>query len=396
MMPLLTFTKDGQRRTTTDKNRRWCLSLSVVVCLCLSLPSAARAQGSIFALHGLGWSGRPVSARAAATGGGLGMFDPQMNLNPATLTRWRSVAAWGVGAPTDRSYTSPTVNADQQTVRFPLFGFATLLPTRLAFSLSVSDFMDRTWTLTETDSLPLRGQMETFTDAGRSIGGISDMTLASGYRLTSTISVGLGFHYYLGSTRLTAQRLYTSGAYQEILEQSQTDFRGAGIGGGVLWTLPRIDVSLSGRLNGRLRSHNTSGEVTHTKLPAQFAAGVRWQAVPGVFLAGSAVYDGWKAAESGLGAGVVRNVWALGIGAEVQSTSVLGIRTPLRLGYRTRTMPFTSLGEPISEWGISGGVGFNLARDRTTLDLAVESGRRSSGPAKESFRSIFVGLTVRP
>ena len=387
--------EDRMGQNKTEKNRT-ILSFSVVLCLSLAFSVPAHAQGSIFALHGLGWSARPVSSRAAATGGGLAMFDPSMNLNPANLTRWRSVAAWGVGAPTKRSYESPTVAADQQTVRFPLFGFATVLPTRTAFSISISDFLDRTWTLTETDSLLLRGQMEPFTDAGRSIGGVSDMTLASGYRVSSALSIGLGFHYYLGSTRLTAQRVYTSTAYQEILEQSQTDFRGAGLGAGILWTLPRIDIAASARMNGRLRSHNTSGQTTHTQLPAQVAFGARWQAVPGVFLAGTAQYDGWKAAESDLGAGTVRNVWSLGIGAEVQSASIFSIRTPLRAGYRTRTLPFTSLGQPISEWAVGGGVGFNLARERTTVDFAIESGSRKAGAAKESFQSLFVGLTVRP
>jgi hypothetical protein len=379
-----------------DKDSKRFRVLAVVICLTLSLSAVARAQGSIFALHGLGWAARPVSARSAATAGALSMFDPTMNLNPAALTRWRSVAAWAVGAPTKRSYTSPTVTSDQQTVRFPLFGFGTILPPRMAFSFSISDFMDRTWTLTEVDSLPLRGQSERFTDAGRSIGGISDLTAGAGYRVTSSFSVGIGFHYYLGSTRLTAQRIYVNPAYQQVLEQSQTDYRGGGIGAGVMWTLPRLDIAASARLNGSLRSHNTSSEVTHTKLPTQLAFGLRWQTVPGVFLAGTAQYDGWHAADADLGAGSSRNVWSVGVGAEVTSATVIRIRTPLRLGYRFRTLPFTSLGQPITEHAFSGGVGFNLAHDRTTVDVGVESGSRSAGTAKESFHSAFVGLTVRP
>ena len=68
--------------------------------------------------------------------------------------------------------------------------------------------------------------------------------------------------------------------------------------------------------------------------------GLRWQAVPGVFLAGTAQYDGWKSAEDNLGAGSTRNVWAIGVGAEVLSATLIRLRTPLRLGYRTRTLPF--------------------------------------------------------
>jgi hypothetical protein len=383
-------------QTTTDRDSKLLRTLAVVVCVSLSQSGVLFAQGSIFAVRGLGWSARAVSARTGATGGAMAMFDPTMNLNPAALTRWRSVAAWAVGVPTRRSYTSPTVSADQETTRFPLFGFASVIPSRAAISFSISDFLDRTWTLTETDSLLLRGQMEKFTDAGRSIGGVSDLSLAAGYRVTNSFSVGLGFHYYLGSTRLTAQRLYTNTSYQEIIEQSQTDFRGAGIGAGVMWTLPRIDIAASARLNGRLRSHNTSGQVAHTKLPTQLAFGFRWQAVPGVFLAGTAQYEGWKSAEATLGTGVSRDVWGVAAGAEVLSATILGIRTPLRLGYRTRTLPFTTQGQSISERAMSGGVGFNLARERTTVDLGVESGSRKAGAARETFQSVFVGLTVRP
>lgn len=264
------------------------------------------------------------------------------------------------------------------------------------FGLSISDFLDRTWTLTQVDSVMLRGQMEPFTQAGRSIGGISDMALGAAYRATSRLSVGVGFHYYLGSTRITSQQVYGNTAYQEVLVQSQTDYSGMGLGAGLIWTGTRFDVSASARLNGKIRSKNTSGSATRTSLPTQLALGARWQAVPGVFLAGTAQYDGWKSAEATVGAGRARNVWALGLGAEVQRVTLLGLSTPLRAGYRTRTLPFTSLGTPITEWGVSGGIGLNFASDRTTVDLAVESGSRSAGPAKETFRAIFVGVTVRP
>lgn len=363
-----------------------------------ALPALALAQGSVFGLRGLGWAGRPVSARTAATGGGLSMFDPEMNLNPAALSRWRSVAAWGVGAPTKRSYTSPSVSSDQQTVRFPLFGFATVLPPRIGFGFSISDYLDRTWTLTETDSVNLRGTMEKFTNAGRSIGGVSDMQLGGSYEVNRRFFIGLGLHYYLGSSRLTAQRIFTNLNYESIVEGSQTDYRGGGVTVGALWTLRALDLSVSGTLNGSLRSHNTSGSVAHTQLPNRFAAGLRWQVVPGVYVAGSAQYDGWARASSDIAAtgSTALNVWSVGVGAEVQRATIIGLHTPLRVGYRTRTLPFTTQGSTITESGLSGGFGLNLARDRTTIDVAVESGKRTAGSAKETFQSIFLGVTVRP
>jgi hypothetical protein len=364
-----------------------------------AVASPVLAQGSTFALRGLGWAARPVSARSAGTAGALALLDPEMAANPAALTRWRSVAAWAVAAPTKRSYDSPTGSAEQQTVRFPLFGFAAVLPPRLVFGFSISDYLDRTWTLQQQDSILLRNQMETFTDAGRSIGGVSDLQLGAGYRVTQALSVGLAFHYYLGSTRLTAQRSFINVSYQQILEQSLTDFRGAGVGAGLLWSLPRLDIAASARLNGSLRSHNSSGQIAHTHLPPQLAVGLRWHVVPGVFFAGTAQYDGWGRAAAdlaGTGQETARNVWTFAAGVEVPRVTLIKLHTPLRAGYRTRTLPFTSLGQEIHEHAVAGGFGFVLARDRTTIDIGFESGDRKAGVAREKFRSIFVGLTVRP
>ena len=358
----------------------------------------ARAQGSIFALRGLGWESRPVSARAAGTAGAMGMFDPEMNTNPAAFTRWRSTAAWGVAAPTTRSFTTPNASGDQQTMRFPLFGFAAPLPPRAVIGVTIADYLDRTWTLQTTDSMLLRGTMEKFTDAGRSIGGVSDLAVGGGYRLTPTLSLGAAYHYYLGSTRLTAQRLFTNLDYLQILEQSQTDFHGMGLQVGALWSLPKVDLAASARLNGSLSTYNSTGSSARTQLPAELSFGARWQAVPGIFVGANAQYDGWARASGGLAStqAVARNVWAFAVGAEVQSVSLASLHTPLRLGYRTRTLPFTTTGFTITEHAVAGGFGLNLAQDRTTIDVGLEGGSRSAGPERETFKSIFVGLTVRP
>lgn len=364
----------------------------------------AQAQGSIFGLRGLGWLGRAVSARTAGTGGAIDLFDPEMSNNPAALGRFRSVAGWSTAAPTSRTFTGPSGSADLMTVRFPLFGFAAVLPTRAVIGVSISDYLDRTWTITRADTIQnLRGVREAFTDAGRSIGGISDMSLGAGYRITNDLMIGAGFHYYLGSARLTSQRLFDTTAsgrlYSQLIEQSITDYRGFGGAVGIIWTRGRLDLAASARLNGRLRSENTTGVVAQTQLPAQFGVSARMAAVPGIFVSGTAEYAGWSAANADLvaaGKDGARDVWTLSAGAEVLNSSILGIRMPLRLGYRQRQLPFLSSGRGIDESAVSGGVGLAFARDRTTLDFAYERGSRSTGAEKETFTTLFVGLTVRP
>ncbi len=374
----------------------------VPVLLVALAATRAEAQGSAFALRGLGWPGRPVSARTAGTAGATAMFDPEMALNPAALARWRSVAGWAVGAPTRRTFTGPAGDAEQQTVRFPLFGFASPIRARLAVGVSFSDYLDRTYTVEVRDSvvLPLRGTTERYRDAGRSVGGVSDFALGAGYRLSRSVALGAAYHYYLGSTRLAAQRAWDNNAvFEDVTLASNTDFRGMGIGAGVMVSSPRFEAAASGRLNGRLLSDNSTGSQARTPLPHEFSAGLRWEAAPGVYLNASGQWHGWSRADADLraaGQEGAHDTWGFGAGAEVLSTRLLKVRTPLRVGYRWRQLPFTNLGAELDERAYSGGVGFNFAGERTTVDISVERGRRSAGGSDESFTSVFVGLTVRP
>ncbi|MFI5207327.1 MAG: hypothetical protein ACHQX4_04830 [Gemmatimonadales bacterium] len=378
---------------------------TVLLTLVLAAAASGRAhaQGSIFGLRGLGWLGRPVSARSAGTGGALDLLDPEMSDNPAALARFRSVAGWSVAAPTSGTFTGPSGSADLATVRFPLFGFAAVIPTRTVIGVSISDYLDRTYTLIRRDSSAPRNETLYDTTASRSIGGISDMSLGAGYRVTNDFMIGAAFHYYLGSSRLTTQRLFDTTAtgllYSQLLEQSVTDYRGFGGAVGLIATVGKLDFAASGRLNGRLRSENTTGLVATTQLPSQFGVSVRAATVPGVYISGAAEYAGWGAANADLvaaGKDGARDVWALAVGAEILNSSIFGTRMPLRFGYRYRQLPFLSLGQGINESAASGGIGLAFARDRTTIDLAFEHGSRSTGAEKETFSTLFVGLTVRP
>ena len=240
------------------------------------------------------------------------------------------------------------------------------------------------------------------------------MALGAGYRVTDDVMIGAAFHYYLGSSRLTSQRVFCDSIrtlgppaecgvpnllYAQVGEQSITDYHGIGGAVGIIVTRGRVDLAASGRLNGRLRSGNSGGQTAMTQLPAQLNVGVRVAAVPGIYLSGAAAYAGWGAANSSLlaaGKDGARDTWAVGAGAEVLSTSIFKVRMPLRLGYRWRQLPFLSLGQGINEWAASGGLGFSLAHDRTTLDFAYEHGRRTAGAERETFSTLFAGLTVRP
>ena len=373
----------------------------LLVALCsLAATTPAAAQGSAFALRGLGWAARPVSARSAGTAGALSALDPEMSINPAAIGRWRSVAGWAVAAPTRREFEGVDGPVTNETVRFPLIGFATSTPYRLSVGFSFSDYLDRTFQIETPDTIVINSTAEPYTDVGRSVGGISDIQLGVGYRLRPTVLVGAGLHYYVGSVRLTAQRVFDNTAYLGVLEASITEYRGAGIAAGViLQPTPALDLSLSGRWNGSLRAENTGGSVATVPLPHEAAAGVRFQVVPGVNLAGSVQWAGWSRADAALRApsgGGARDTWSVSGGAEVQRVTLIRLRTPLRAGYRWRQLPFLSLGETLDERAWSVGFGFAFAQDRANLDFAVDKGTRSAGTATERFTTLFTGITIRP
>jgi hypothetical protein len=360
----------------------------------------AAAQGSAFALRGLGWAGRPVSARAAGFGGGLSALDPEMSVNPAVLARWRSVAGWAVAAPTRREFDGTAGPVENETVRFPLIGFATSVRGRLSVGFSFSDYLDRTYAIVVRDTLVINGTPEPYKDAARSLGGVSDVQLGVGYRLRPSLLVGAGFHYYLGSVRLTAQRVFDNVAYLDVLEAGITDYRGLGVAAGLVFQpTASLDIGLSGRVNGSLRAEDLrEGTVVQVPLAHEAALGVRLQVVPGVSLAGTAQWAGWSRANEALpqSSGGARDTWALSGGLEIQRVTLIRLRTPLRAGYRVRQLPFLSLGEGVDEQAWSFGFGFTFAQDRANLDFAFEQGSRAAGPTEERFTTGFVGLTIRP
>jgi hypothetical protein len=360
----------------------------------------AAAQGSAFALRGLGWAGRPVSARSAGFGGGLSALDPEMSVNPAALGRWRSVAGWAVAAPTRREFEGVTGPVENETVRFPLIGFATAVRSRVSVGFSFSDYMDRTYRLQVRDTVVINGTPEPYRDAARSLGGISDVHLGVGYRLRPSVLVGAGFHYYVGSVRLTAQRVFDNPAYIDVLENGIIDYRGMGVAVGlIVQPSASLDIGLSGRVNGDLRAEDLRERTVATvPLAHEAAAGVRLQVVPGVSVAGTAQWAGWSRADASLpqASGGSRDTWALSGGLEIQRVTLIRLRTPLRAGYRYRQLPFLSLGEPVDEQAWSVGFGFSFGQDRANLDFAVDKGSRAAGTTEERFTTAFVGLTIRP
>lgn len=367
----------------------------------LAFAPGVLAQESVFGIRGLGLVSRPMSARAAATGGAFNLFDAPSSTNPAALARWRTMVGWAVGQPTRRRFEDGSSEATRLvSTRFPLFGFATIPGRRLVVGMSISDYLNRTWAVRESVTVTPRGEPQPAIDVKASTGGVSDIRFAAAYRLTPLIEVGLSLHALAGSARQSVVRDFRDSNYVDFIDLAITEYTGRGLSLGLTASLaPRVVVAGSARFNSRLTARRQDGARARVSLPTELNAGVLVIPARGVSLAASGGWAGWSTAGDALvaaGDERSRDVTHFSVGGEFDTFRRGGGRVPLRLGYRWRDLPFTVGGETITERALAGGFALDLAGGRTTIDLGVERGSRSVGAMRESFLSGYFGVILRP
>lgn len=361
---------------------------------------------SVFGIRGLGLLGRPLSARAAGTGGGFALFDPATALNPAAFGQWRLPSGWAVGSPTWRTYDDGVTSTALSSTRFPLFGVAVPAGRRLVIAASIGEFLDRTWAFrTERDTL-IRDTAVTMSDDVRSVGGVSDLRFAVAYALSGRVLVGLGVHALAGSSQIGVVRRFLDSAgtglepYASYTDLAVTDLTGASVSAGVQVRASSA-VAFSGmvRLNSRLTAKPTRGATARVGMPVELGVGAYVAPGRGIGIGASVGYQTWSRATDALvaaGQPAARDVWNVAAGAEFDAVRLLGRGVPLRVGYRWRQLPFAADAGLLSESALSGGLGLDFAGGRATVDISAEFGTRAAGDQRERFTTGFVGVVVRP
>jgi hypothetical protein len=112
------------------------------------------------------------------------------------------------------------------------------------------------------------------------------------------------------------------------------------------------------------------------------------------------IYTTWASANDELiAAGGVgsENTFSAALGAELVTSKVEG-KFPLRLGLRTRQLPFLlEEGQQPSEFSVSAGTGGRFAKGRAAYDLALQRlWRTSDGGFSEDAWVLTFGLTLKP
>jgi hypothetical protein len=376
--------------------RRLLVAIAVAV-----ISSRGEAQGAL-SLQGLGYPTGGLSARAEGTGGGLADFDPLSLANPASLAGVGSAALFFQYSPEFRRVTAGSNTARTTTARFPLV--AGVLPMGRAWSLGLSSstFLDRS---SETN-LVRRQQVGDLLDSAdvserhKVLGAINDVRLALAWARSPAFRIGFGAHVFTGSNRITFLRIFPDSArYISTAQSGRISFAGFAGSAGVEYHPSRaIGFALSGRKGGDLRAESGDSAIGSARLPDHYSASIIYEGITGASIAARVAHDAWSSLSS-LSSSNIKGFdsWDTGVGVEATGPRILQRIVMLRVGARSRTLPFGFNGEKVSETSFMAGLGAPLTRDRASFDFSVQRASRSAGDdIKERGFILSFGLRVSP
>ncbi|UCG87406.1 MAG: hypothetical protein JSW71_02345 [Gemmatimonadota bacterium] len=378
------------------------LLLVALVALATVIPAAADAQNSVYAVHGIGFLGRPIGTRSRATGGGLAAFDPRAALNPAAAAGFRSVSVTGSIGTTMRSYTALGASASGlNETRVPFGQLAGWVRgTPVSFSITYYPYAERSYNLVTTDTISIRGgDSVEVSDQISSDGAVANVGGALAFRISSRLNVGAALHIITGSAAAAALRTFTSDDYMLAAERIKLGFNGLGFSVGAVAALhPRLILAAAFRSDTRLETIADSVSVSRIQLPVTASAGIRLIPHRAVHWATTVVYQWWSDAVSdlaALGAATAFDTWEVSSGFEIGGAAV-GSPIPVRLGFRYAQLPFSPTDDQPREIDVSLGSGVDFASDRAAIEFSVERIFREGAGADERAWYLTLSVTLRP
>jgi hypothetical protein len=360
--------------------------LALAVLLAVGPSGRLAAQASQFGIRGLGTPGKPESVRARSTGGAFAPFDAFSPLSDASLADARRMSASLTGGMSWRSL-NPGADGTLRGTRFPALVIAGPVTRRIVIAGGFSTYLDRTFGITNQDTIILRGVPQAITDNVTSDGAVTDLRLAAAARVQNRLAIGLGFHLITGSSRVVATRSFAD-TLNYRTSTSRDEVAYGGIGGSVSAMLDvRRDFRLAGwlRSDTRLRADIAGRTVAENDLPFSYGGAVLWRAGAQAGVAGSVAWHKWAGAGPN-----AHDTFNWSFGAELGPVGTL-----FRAGVRGGQLAF-GVGTTPKEFGYSGGIGRQFAGGRGRLDLGIERLERKGTGLTERVWTFLVGLTVRP
>lgn len=370
-------------------------------------PAAAQ---SFLSTRGLGFAEAALDARARALGGvGLGLPGAGLSLvNPASIAGLPAPAL-GVTLQTDHAdATLAGGSGSGSTTRFPMLQAALPLGSRWALSLGYGAFLDQNWRGEVIDSIAIgTDQRIAVRDQRVSDGGVASFQLGTAYSVSEALSVGVAALVHTGTAQTASTRSFAEAALDPSVFSDRWGYSGLGLSAGVRWTASEA-LSLAAAVTGsgslsveRLDDGSDRGGAGLERsydLPLRVSAGAAGRVSSGTLVALSGDWAGWSAASEGLTEGAARDTWSAGAGVEWEGLSLAGRMVPLRLGARTRTLPFAVSGGDSAEWpderAVTGGAGIVLGGGAARVDLSGELGSRAGGAFSEDYWRLGFTFTV--
>ena len=380
------------------------LRLLALALLCAALPVVARAQGNL-STQGLGYPQGGVSTRALSAGGSLAETDPTSAVNPAALASFGTTTLYFQYEPEFRRVTAGNRSDYTVVTRFPLMTAAIPVGQRWVFALSSSQFLDRSWSTTRSETLFVRTDTVSALSHLSSNGSISDVRLALGYVARPWLRLGLEGHVFPGSERLADERTFSDSAvYQPVRDSSTLSYSGSAIGAGVEVIAPgAVAIGLSARKGGEMRASKRDSTLARANIPDRFGVSVAYIGIANTTIAARTSLDKWSSIGGLLSSGEKpKDSWDSSVGADVAGPRWGLFPLQIRAGLRWRTLPFPVTGGPgvaaqVKERSESFGFGAILARGRASAEIgAIHATRTAPIGASEKAWTMSVGLTIRP
>ena len=364
------------------------------------VPALAAGQGSL-SVGGLGYPPGQISARAEGAGGALADFDALSLVSPASIAGVGTSAVFFQYSPEFRKVTVGDNSAKTTTARFPLVLGVIPFGQNWSLGLSSSTFLDRSYETNLVRRQNVGGPADTFDliERTRVLGAINDVRVALGWSTSPRFRMGVGAHVFTGSNRVTfSQLLPDSAIFLSSASTSRISYAGlAGSVGVELHPVQALGIAASARKGGDLRAESADTSLGSARLPDHYSASVIFAGITGATISARVAHDSWSSL-SKLSSSQIQGFdsWDTSVGAEVSGPRFLQRLITVRAGARFRTLPFGLNGEKVSETSIAAGLGAPLARDRASLDLALQRATRTAGNVNERGFILSFGLRVSP
>lgn len=380
---------------------RWA---TLTLALAAVAPPAADGQ-SLFANRGLGLFVEPQDGRAHSLGGAsLGLPEEEISWNNPSGAVGLPAAGLLV------SFQYDDFNADYSgrsaagsTARFPLILGAFPFGEKWALTAGFGGFLDQNWAVEQGDTILVGSDSVGILDRFSSEGGVSRFRLGGGYRVLPQLSIGVGLDLFTGGVERISGRIFpgelqprcctTQWRYSGVGYLASADFNPA-----EAFTLA-VSASKGGTLRARPQGGATAANADY-ELPLLLQVGSSARVGPELLVVLGGDWGGWSSLDAPLTeVGGARDSWEVRGGVEWDAIRLGERVVPLRLGARTRNLPFR-WGAASNEWaterGLTAGSGLVLGGGAARADLALERGRRGGDAAglTENFWRMTFGVTV--